>query len=611
MTNDVVVMLEAGMYTLVKPLEFTAPDSGRHGHEVVYQAAPGAHPVVSGGYNVTGWRPQKGSNDVWVASLPKGLAARQLYVNGQRAQVAQGPLPVTLTQTSAGYQASSSALDTWSNPTEIEMTYPSGPSNWTETRCPVASISGTTVTMAQPCWDNSTKRATPGTALDTSGFGQSLTVKPIVSDAYPLLTRPGQWYLDDGTHRLFYMPKAGQDMGTARVVVPRLQTLVQGAGTSGSPVHDIVFRGIAFSYAGWLAPSGPGGYSDFQAGTYLSGRDAYRLQGACDAQPASCPYAAYSQIPGNVTFHDDRNLTFEGDMFEHLGAAGLALGDGSQGDLVRGDVFTDISGSGLTVGGVDQPLAQGGALTSGNRVTDDYFHAVGAEYQDSAAIFVGYAQYTAIQHNQIDDVPYSGISIGWGGWLERFAYLGALSNYSRGNVISDNLIFDQMQGLVDGGGIYTNGIEGTSLANGERIQGNVVLDQSHPSWAIYTDNGTQFVNVVDNAVYGALYVPLAPTYLPGVSPYFSFGGCGGGPIDYDGNYSLQADPSAGLIAADQTCGGHPLQGVTVEDNHVISALAQVPATLLDGAGLRESSKAKLNPLPVPDAIPAFHQYPPA
>src|SRR2546423_116809 len=29
---------------------------------------------------------------------------------------------------------------------------------WTEARCPVGGISGTTITMAQPCWDNSTKR---------------------------------------------------------------------------------------------------------------------------------------------------------------------------------------------------------------------------------------------------------------------------------------------------------------------------------------------------------------------------------------------------------------------------------------------------------------------
>ncbi len=233
------------------------------------------------------------------------------------------------------------------------------------------------------------------------------------------------------------------------------------------------------------------------------------------------------------------------------------------------------------------------------------------EYQDNPAIVVGYAQYATISHNQIDHVPYSGISIGWGGWLERFAALGPLSNYSRGNVISDNLIFDHMQVTVDGGGIYTNGIEGTSMANAEQIEGNVVLNQIHPSWAIYTDNGTQFVSVKDNAVFGALYVPLAPTYLPGISPYFSFGGCGGGPIDYDGNYSVQSDPSAGLISANSACGGHPLVGVTVEQNHVIASLDQIPSALIDAAGITAPFHAQLHPAAVPASVPAFNQYPPA
>ena len=611
MRHDVDVELENGTYTLTEPFVLTSADSGRRGHTVTYEAAPGAHPVVSGGYRVTGWHKQSGANGIWVAAVPASLRARQLYVDGQRAEVAQGKLPVTLTQTATGYTASANTLDTWANPNEMEMVYPSGPSNWTESRCRVASISGTAITMAQPCWDNTTLRATPDTALDTSGFGQTLTVPPTVTNAYPLLTQPGQWYLNDTTHQLFYIPRPGQDMATATVVAPRLQTLVTGAGTPGAPIHDIAFRGITFSYGGWLGPSGPNGYSSFQAGTFLTGKDAYRLQGACDSPQATCPYTNYPQIPGNVTFADDQHLTFAGDTFEHLGAVGLALGDGSQDDLVQGNSFTDTSGSGLTVGGFDAPLAQGAALTSDDRVLDNDFHDLAVEYQDNPAIVVGYAQYTTIAHNQIDHVPYSGISIGWGGWLERFPALGPLSNYSRGNVISDNLIFDQMQVTVDGGGIYSNGIEGTSMANAEQIEGNVVLNQIHPSWAIYTDNGTQFVSVKDNAVFGALYVPLAPTYLPGISPYFSFGGCGGGPIDYDGNYSVQSDPSAGLISANSACGGHPLVGVTVEQNHVIASMDQIPSALMDAAGITAPIRTQLHPAAVPVSVPAFNQYPPA
>jgi hypothetical protein len=609
MRTDATVQLASGTYTLSRPFMLTAADSGRNGHKVIYTAQAGAHPVLSGGVAVGGWRVHDAAKGIWVASVPSSLRTRQLYVDGRRAQVAQGPLPVALTQTRDGYTAGSSAMAGWTDPSGIELVYVSGPSNWTETRCRVATISGTTITMAQPCWDNSTLRLTPGTALNTSGFGQALGKPSFVANAYELLTQPGQWYLDDAKHLLYYEPLPGQDMRRVKVVAPRIQTLVQGAGGADAPIHEVAFRGITFSYATWMGPSSPDGYSSFQAGELLTGRDAYRLQGACDSPEATCPYASLTQVPGNVAFRYDRNLEFSDDTFEHLGAAGLALGDGSQDGLVRGNVFTDTSGSGLSIGAVDQPLAQGGELTSGMQVVDNWFHGTSAEYQDAAALFVGYAQYTTIRNNQIDDVPYSGISIGWGGWLERFPYLGPLSNSSRGNVIRDNLIFDVMKVIVDGGGIYTNGIEGTSTANGEVIEGNVVLQQHHLSWAIYTDNGTQFVTVRNNVVWDALNVPLAPFVIPGASPAFSFGGCGGGPIAYDGNYSIQADPAGGLISANAACGGHPLEGVTVTDNRVIASLDQVPAALLGGAGLEPPYRTKLTPTPMPTGLPASTTYP--
>ncbi|WP_329158025.1 hypothetical protein OHB49_04290 [Streptomyces sp. NBC_01717] len=84
----VTVELTDGTYRLSKPLEFGAADSGSTGHPVVWRAAPGAHPVISGATRVTGWS-QVGSTGVWSASVPRGSASRQLYVDGTEASVAQ------------------------------------------------------------------------------------------------------------------------------------------------------------------------------------------------------------------------------------------------------------------------------------------------------------------------------------------------------------------------------------------------------------------------------------------------------------------------------------------------------------------------------------------
>src|SRR6185437_5591238 len=134
--------------------------------------------------------------------------------------------------------------------------------------------------------------------------------------------------------------------------------------------------------------------------------------------------------------------------------AGLSLGDGSQNDVVQGCLFTDISGNGLDLGGVDQPLAPIAEFTSGNRIENNLFRNVGAEYRGGIPIVVGYARNTVIAHNEIDHIPYAAISMGWGGWPDKIHQAGQ-ANSSTGNVVRDNRIHNLMLVLADGGGIYT------------------------------------------------------------------------------------------------------------------------------------------------------------
>jgi hypothetical protein len=51
------------------------------------------------------------------------------------------------------------------------------------------------------------------------------------------------------------------------------------------------------------------------------------------------------------------------------------------------------------------------------------------------------------------------------------------ANNSARNIVRDNLIHDLMIVLSDGGGIYTQGLTGKDLANGEKITGNVIYNQ--------------------------------------------------------------------------------------------------------------------------------------
>src|SRR5438046_6554055 len=235
-SGEIRVNLAAGTYRLSSPLVLDARDSGTDGHDVVWQAASGAQPVVSGGVQVTGWK--KGSGNVWSAPAPAALTdTRQLYVNGKRAVRATGNLPIALKQTSTGYTtATTNPMDNWRNPTSIEFVYRGGLGLWTAPRCPVASISPTVVKMAQPSWNNSTQRVirTDGSGRHFNLVGRkSITEQPTaVENAFELLDSPGEWYLDKSSHTVFYLPRSGENLATADVEAPVLEQLVEGRGTA-------------------------------------------------------------------------------------------------------------------------------------------------------------------------------------------------------------------------------------------------------------------------------------------------------------------------------------------------------------------------------------------
>ena len=472
--------------------------------------------MINGAQRVSGWTLTNPSKEIWSAAVPPGLTTRQIYVDGVRASLTTGRSPVGLKQTRMGYIATAPTMAGWRNPSGIEFVYTSEISLNTEAICPIGTIVGASITMAQPCWANSTRRRWNGV-----GFN-SVNTPTYVEDAYEMLDQPGQFYLDSAAHRLYYIPRQGQDMQSADVEVPVLQTLVTGDGTSRAPIHNITFANLQFSYATWLQPSTPEGFSEIQTGYTVTGLTGYAKQGLCHLAPGgSCPYGTWSKEPGNIHFRYARDLWFLNDRFVHLGAAGLSLGDGSQYDNVEECVFTDISGNGLEIGDVDLPNAKANSQTIGNTVTNNHLYGIPVEYHGGVPILVGYAAHTLISHNQIDHTPYAGISLGWGGWLDKDRQ-PPVPNFSHDNLISNNLIFDFMQDLKDGGGVYTQGIQGWSMSTGLKITGNVIHNQLDWGGALKADNGTTYVTYARNV--------FTTTHMTGTAPIGTTGQAQAPPI---------------------------------------------------------------------------------
>jgi hypothetical protein len=293
MTSDLTVHLAPGLYRLKEPLLLDARDSGAGGHSVIYS---GSGAVVSGGLKVTGW---KKAGKYWTAPAPAGLTnTRQLYVDGVRAHRTRGRLPIQVTPTPTGYIANTATMAAWRNPSDIEFVYTGGnsvwsePSEglgpWTEPRCPVASIRLRTITMARPCWDNSTKRVMLASGQRAANLvgPQSVGNRPAyIENAFELLGTPGEWYFDRKAKLIYYTPRPGEDLASADVEAATLESLIVGQGTAEASIHHIQFVGIQFSYATWLMPSSPEGFSEIQANYIVTGEDGYKRQGLCSLVP--------------------------------------------------------------------------------------------------------------------------------------------------------------------------------------------------------------------------------------------------------------------------------------------------------------------------------------
>jgi hypothetical protein len=568
MTSDITVTLADGYYRMASPLALDASDSGTGGHNVVWTAATGARPVVIGSTQIKGWSKLAGSNSIWVAQGPMGIKTRQLYVDGVRATRATGAVPSAATL--AGWKDPSGSF-----PPDVELVYVGGWGPWTEGLCPVASVSGGTINMVQPCWDNSTKRGN-----NNVGPG-SVGTPTRAENAYQLLDTAGEWYLDVGSSKFYYIPLAGQTITSLDVEAPVLEALVTGGGTAANPLHNVVFNGIQFSYATWLGPSGPNGFSDVQAN--------YLVWGTAGPTAGNAEYSWY-QIPGNVSLTYARNVQFTGNAFVHLGGAGLALGNGAQNCLVQGNVVTDTSGNAIELGNDDMRSATGADQTLGNTIKDNHVFNTPVEYVSGIGIDVAYAAKSSIVHNQIDHTPYTGISIGWGGWPDKQGQ-PALANYSQNNDVSYNLLFNIMQTLSDGGGIYTNGqtTPSQSFATGETVKGNVIHDLNHSFWGLYDDNGSDWMTVTGNAVWngGSPWGYCHDDHYPGE----------GGGLDnqiIQGNY-WQGSPTLSGPGA----GTAPDAHCQISGNTTISGPTGVPATILGAAGLEPAYQSLLQWTQVP------------
>ena len=476
--DGITVQLQDGTYRLQQPLQFDASDSGAGGHPVRWQAAPDAHPVLSGSRLVQGTR----DGALWSFALPSSDAPSSVYIDGQRRWPSRSEACPHCVVDAKGLSNVPRAILHSLQVGSLAVMH----ERWRDFRCGVVVVGQDRVDLAQPCWHNA--------ALDSVKNGWSVA-SPVGKyyagvDWFENLagdpSAPGSYTVDTAHRVLRYRPLPDEATQVPSIELPALEQLLVLKGTPGAPVHDLVFRGIGFAGTEWRKPESVDGYVPLQAGYLVDGNSRTALPDNGEGM---------TRIGSAVDVEAGRDIIFDHDSFQHLAAAGIALAGGTHGAAVTNSRFTDIGGGGVFAGDTEGHPADPASKSSNIVVADNRIDHVALAYRDNVAIMAGFVNGLVIAHNTISDLPYSGISVGWG-----WDYEGDAPVQSSIHIVANRIERVMLQ-LADGGAIYTQAqsTPGTSCV----VRNVADMRHSGEGNGIYLDEHSTYFDVKHNVVLGS------------------------------------------------------------------------------------------------------------
>jgi hypothetical protein len=432
------VVLRGGTYRLGETFVLSAEDSG-----VTYEAAPGERPIVSGGRRLEGWK--KASGPVWTAPAPWDF--RQLFINGRRAQRARTPTNGFYRIEGPSSQDKPFLLKfrgddirkEWAG-RGVEVVALLA---WSEIRMPIAEVDAAAHTARL------TGNPRPS--------NKEADARYWIENAPDALDAPGEWYLDRDAHTVSYRPMAGENPATDEIVAPTITQLVRIDGA-----RQLVFRGIDFRHADWSM--GPDGFADAQAAV---------------------------QAPTLFEAVGAEEVTVERCSFSQSGGYAVWFGRGCKRNRVVANEIYDMGAGGVRLGETQQRPNEADRNWE-NAVTDNEIHDLGLVYPSAIGVWVGQSSRNTIAHNDIHDLYYTAISVGWT-W-------GYAPNQCDGNAIEHNHLHHiGKEMLSDMGAIYTLGMQPATT-----IRNNLIHDVrafTYGGWGIYPDEGSTGIVIENNIVY--------------------------------------------------------------------------------------------------------------
>ena len=509
--GGIYIRLEEGVYAQRNSLFLRPEDSGTPDSPTVICAVDGAHPVISGGVAVTGWKrgcnhpaiPEKLKQKIWSVEAPlignRRVETRQMWVNGHKvqraAQFPDGELERMIDfnpeeQTITIPVSQSVNPKRLQNAGQLEMIVHQ---RWAIAILRVKSIDvkdgQAVVRFHEPESHLEFAHPWPQPVIGGEKGNSSFCL----TNALELLDQPGEWFQEYPSGTIYYYPQASENMETAEVIIPTLETLVTIDGTLSRPVKHIQFNGITFEHTSWMRPSYQG-HVTLQGGFPLL--DAYKLQEPGLPEKAELENQAWITRPETaIRVRGAEHIDFKHCTFRHLSSTGLDYEWAVTASSVEDCQFTDIGGTALLVGAFPDggfethvPFipADVRELCSHITIRNNFISNVTNEDWGCVGIGAGYVRNMDISHNEVCHLNYSGICVGWG-WT-------SLESGMCNNRIEANYVHHFARRLYDAGGLYTLSNQPGSVMRNNRIE--------HLIEAPYATNDRAFYIYLDEATDG-------------------------------------------------------------------------------------------------------------
>lgn len=508
-TDNVTVLIRAGTYRPSQTIALTSRDSGQGNQHVTYRSYGGERVVMSGSKELTGWAPVDGKPGMFSANTNNlGIATdftiSSLYSNENKLTVAQEPDLVAPDFSRDDPYAGNWLFTSTANRSCADSTDPVLLSNRTDLKYNATDISASMVAdinkrlgtnlknrpkvdiYPRTDWGNNISDIT---SIDSQKIVLSTPVgndskyiyicpnnRYVVKNFYLALDTASEWYQDQSTHTIYYMPPGGTISSTDHIYATVLDSAFSISGA-----QNIDIQGISFQQFGNPQPIVHDGVVTAGSGKVIQIQNSSGIS-VLDSEIAnSSGYGIYAYTNGNSVTDD---LGIKRNNIHDVGRSGIHA---QASTTYRERLYT----------GNDRATAIDDRIVISNNI----IHDVANQYSSDVGIQLNYSLGAEISHNEIYNLPRMGVRVVANNTTVTFNNVhetnrltqdGASIYFSgrfntRGNLIQNNLVkntggYGKRNFGTDSGPIMKNfgtlGIYFDTLTSGNTVNKNVVVNAS-------------------------------------------------------------------------------------------------------------------------------------